>query len=60
MNVNNIKSADLCERCVYSYDTHCSGKNCLDCERRLPGGNCKCLSVKKNTPCPDFKEKGEK
>lgn len=56
---DKIKSRDLCRRCQYAYDSHCQGKNCQKCER-LVGGACQCALIQYNTPCPDFKEKGEK
>lgn len=57
----HIKSADLCNRCRYAFDRHCSEKmqgNCAGCVMdvtwKLRG--CKCLTIKVNTPCPYFEE----
>ena len=57
----HIKTEDLCERCIFSFELHCSAKmhgNCTGCvmdETGRPGG-CKCLTVRRNTPCPYFEE----
>lgn len=55
MDNNNIKSLDLCRRCVYNYVTHCCGRDCVGCEM-YQFDNCKCFSIRHNTPCPYFKE----
>lgn len=61
---NNIKSADLCNRCIYSFYRHCSEKmkgNCVGCimdDTGKPGG-CKCLAINPNTPCPYFEEEDD-
>lgn len=62
---DHIKSADLCNRCRYAFDRHCSEKmqgNCAGCVMDATGkpGGCKCLTIKPNTPCPYFVEDTEK
>lgn len=56
-SVNNIKSTELCERCVYD------GENCNlkcfageDC-KMLDGDSCKCVRVPLRTPCDYFVER---
>ena len=57
-----IKSADLCNRCRFESKRHCSRmrNDCSDCDMniisRCSPGDCKCLTVKWNTPCPYFEE----
>ena len=57
----HIKSAELCDRCVYTFYRHCSDEILGDCVRCVmydtgkPGG-CKCLTIKPNTPCPYFEQ----
>ena len=58
-----IKSADLCERCFYSFERFClpQGKmygGCPSCKMDN-GDACKCLTIKENTPCPYFEEANE-
>lgn len=58
---NHIKSEELCARCVYHHYRHCIWKmrgNCAGCEMDATGklGNCKCLTIEPNTPCPYFVE----
>ena len=55
MDKNNIKSKDLCERCMYGYFRHCYGKDCTDCEMN-GGKKCKCIMIKEGAPCPYFRE----
>lgn len=52
---NHIKSAELCERCVYGFDRYCIERGCDECER-LVDGKCKCDGIRENTPCPYFEE----
>ena len=58
-----IKSKDLCEKCKFNFDRWCSGVravNCTGCEHRTEDKKkCRCLTVKKNTPCPFFGEADE-
>lgn len=55
-----VKTHDLCERCKYHYNRWCQDR-CLDCycfgcEHFGEDGNCLCLTIEKNTPCPYFEE----
>ena len=52
---NHIKSAELCERCVYGFDRYCTEHGCNGCERSVDG-KCKCIGIRENTPCPYFEE----
>ncbi len=56
---DRIKSADLCERCAYSFERFCRAQGrrggCPKCEM-MDGKTCKCLTVDFNTPCPYFEE----
>ena len=58
-----IKSADLCERCFYSFERFCLPQEkmyggCPSC--KMDNGDiCKCLTIKENTPCPYFEEARE-
>lgn len=57
----HIKSKDLCNRCSYAFDRHCSEEmqgNCFSCVMYNTGepGGCKCLAINPNTPCPYFEE----
>lgn len=58
MENNPIKTADLCERCVYSTDRTCD--NYFDCQDGCPcftaDGRCRCLGISGNTPCPYFED----
>ena len=54
---NNIKSTELCERCVYDVE-NCNLK-CFageDC-KMLDGDSCKCVRVPLRTPCDYFVER---
>lgn len=56
----HIKSADLCERCVYS-DEFCEPYiDCQFCGQRMYASDaqygCCCDTVKTGTPCPYFRE----
>ena len=54
---NNIKSTELCERCVYDSE-NCKLK-CFageDC-KMLDGDSCKCVRVPLRTPCDYFVER---
>lgn len=60
----HIKSADLCERCVYSYK-FCP-HNCSNCRQLMYASadlshiRCRCDTIQFGTPCPYFDEaKGE-
>ena len=58
---NHIKSEDLCGRCIYAFDRHCSEKmqfSCVGCVMygTMKPMGCKCLNIEDNTPCPYFKE----
>ena len=33
----HIKTADLCERCVYGFDRYCIERGCDECERLVDG-----------------------
>lgn len=52
--INHIKTADLCERCVYGLMCYvyfdCRGCPCVE------DGWCRCIMIKNNTPCPYFEE----
>lgn len=54
---NNIKSADLCDRCVYDI-TRCRFL-CIECPLDEECGLCKCRTIRWGTPCPYFKESEE-
>lgn len=54
---NNIKSTDLCERCVY-FGGICGlkcfyGENC----EMIENDSCKCIYVPFRTPCENFSER---
>ena len=52
---NRLKSQDLCDRCRYSFKRHCEKHGCRACI--MYGENrCICTTIRKNTPCPYFKE----
>lgn len=58
---NHIMSEDLCNRCIYDFDRHCSEKmqgSCDGCVMDATGTTvgCKCLTINTNTPCPYFVE----
>ena len=53
---NNIKSADLCERCVWGKDEGCLERECSQCPMGSEQRECKCDEVKIGTPCSYFKE----
>ena len=54
---NNIKSTELCERCVYDSE-NCNLKCFVgeDC-KMLDGDSCKCVRVPLRTPCDYFVER---
>ena len=54
---NNIKSTELCERCVYDAE-NCNLKCFVgeDC-KMLDGDSCKCVRVPFRTPCDYFVER---
>ena len=54
---NNIKSTELCERCVYDVE-NCNLKCFVgeDC-KMLDGDSCKCVYVPFRTPCDYFVER---
>ena len=58
---DHIKSADLCNRCIYSFYRQWSEEmqgNCVGGvmdDTGKPGG-CRCLTISHNTPCPYFEE----
>lgn len=57
--ISHIKSEELCARCVYMRNCRKEfPEPCLLCAMFCYSdtGFCKCLSIKKNTPCPYFKE----
>lgn len=57
MENNPIKTADLCERCVYSADRTCDTHfDCHECPCLTADGRCRCLGIKGNTPCPYFED----
>lgn len=51
-----IKTKDLCARCEYAYERCAAFKSCDDCAHKDKDDACLCLKVRKNTPCPYFKE----
>lgn len=57
---NQIKSTDLCERCVYS-DEFCP-RNCSNCRQLMHASAsnerevCRCDTIQFGTPCPYFEE----
>ena len=52
----HIKSADLCERCVYGKTRTCVKYNhCYGCMNNDDIG-CRCIQIMPNTPCPYFEE----
>ena len=58
---NHIKSLDLCNRCIYAFDRHCSKKMQESCDGCVMYGTgnprrCMCLTIEVNTPCPYFVE----
>lgn len=56
---NVIKSKDLCDRCKFTYEPYCNAMNggkCNDCENLSEDGMCLCTTIRKNTPCPYFRE----
>ena len=55
---NHIKSAELCERCVYGFDRYCIERGCNGCEMSVDG-KCKCIGIRENTPCPYFEEEDD-
>ena len=62
---DHIKSNDLCARCRFEFFRHCEGKmrgNCFGCVMNYfeNTSECKCLTIKENTPCPYFVEDTEK
>lgn len=54
----NIKTADLCERCVYGFDRYCTEHGCNGCARSVDG-KCKCIDIRENTTCPYFEEEDD-
>ena len=53
-----IKTEDLCARCRFSFEEWCRYRgDCRGCENYC-ALDCRCLRVKKNTPCPYFDERG--
>lgn len=51
-----IKTKDLCDQCEHAYERCVSSKSCDDCGHKDKDDVCLCLKVRKNTPCPYFKE----
>lgn len=53
---DHIKSADLCERCVYGLRRTCDVYfDCQGCPC-MEDGWCRCMKINHNTPCPYFRE----
>ena len=50
-----IKSPDVCARCVHGLNS-CKGADCKSCEMDRGSAGCGCVMIRKNTPCPHFKE----
>lgn len=55
--MNNLKTKDLCERCVYGCYKDLYGARACVCQCSMySASGCKCNSIRYNTPCPHFKE----
>lgn len=57
---DHIKSQDLCERCVFSFNRICDSVDCRFCKMLGSSGVCKCCTIQEYTPCPYFVEDTEK
>lgn len=58
MENNYIKTADLCERCMYNA-AHCEIVGCNESCKMFSVFDCRCFRIKPNTPCPYFEERKE-
>lgn len=59
MHTGFVKTEELCNSCVYSFDTYCRCYGCSTCSmlNNTPPGRCKCLDIKNGELCPYYIER---